>query len=261
MGNDAPILMPDEHPTGAYATALAALRAARVPHVVGGGLAIQHYGRLRATKDLDIFIRPQDAESAMNALTAAGFTTMDTDAPWLRKAVRGDAHIDLITVSMGDIELRDEEIDRSLQVDLDGVPMRIFKAEDMLLRKIYLVRDGGPDWLDAFSILEAKGPELDWTLLERDGLDPRPLIGFLIVADTHVPGCIPGQVLARHLRRTEVLYDLNGMLQLPASVDGNGINAADGNGTGAENDGDRLQGDDYVRPAGHRHRHVVDGDA
>ncbi|MGH2400291.1 MAG: nucleotidyltransferase, partial [bacterium] len=206
MANEPSVLMPDEHPNAAYATALAALRAARVPHVVGGGLAIQHYGRLRATKDLDIFIRAQDVESAMNALTAAGFTTMDTDATWLRKAVRGDAHIDLIVVSMGSIELRDEEIDRSLQVDLDGVPMRIFRPEDMLLRKIYLVRDGGPDWLDAFSILEAKGQELDWTMLERDGLDPRPLVGFLLVADAHVPGCIPAQVLARHLRRTTLYY-------------------------------------------------------
>ena len=102
--------MPDEHPNAAYAAALAALRAARVPHVVGGGLAIQHYGRRRSTKDLDLFIRPQDVEAALNALTAAGFTAMDTDAVWLRKAVRDDAHIDLIVYSMGSIRLTDDEI-------------------------------------------------------------------------------------------------------------------------------------------------------
>lgn len=242
--------MPDKHPIGAYATALAALRAARVPHVVGGGLAVQHYGRLRATKDLDIFIRTQDVEPAMNALTAAGFTTMDTDATWLRKAVRGDAHIDLIVVSMGSIELGEDEIDRSLQVDLDGVPMRIFRAEDMLLRKIYLVRDGGPDWLDAFSILKAKDGELDWTILERDGLDPRPLVGFLLVADAHVPGCIPAQVLARHMRRARLYYDVDGQLRLPAG----GPPAVDGAGT-------HLQGDDDVGPSGDGHRHIVDRDA
>jgi len=245
MANEPSKLMPHEHPTGAYATALAALRAARVPHVVGGGLAIQHYGRRRATKDLDIFIRPLDAEPAMNALTAAGFTTMETDAVWLRKAVRDEAHIDLIVVSMGSIRLTDDEIERSLQIDLDGVPMRIFRAEDMLLRKIYLIRDDGPDWLDAFSILETKGHELDWTLLERDGLDPRPLLGFLIVADAHVPGFIPPPVLARHLSRARVLYDLDAQLQLSS-------------GPAA---GDDLERDDHVGPAGDRHRHVVDGDA
>lgn len=210
--------MPDEHPNAAYATALAALRAARVPHVVGGGLAIQHYGRRRSTKDLDLFIRPQDVEAALNALTAAGFTTMDTDAVWLRKAVRDDAHIDLVVYSMGSIRLTDDEIERSLSVDLDGVPMRIFRPEDLLVRKIYLIRDEGPDWHDAFSILESEGPKLDWSMVERDELDPRPLAGFLLVADARVPGFIPPHVLARHLRRARLHYDRHAQLRLPESA-------------------------------------------
>lgn len=222
MANEPQKLMPDEHPTAAYATALAALRAARVPHVVGGGLAIQHYGRRRSTKDLDLFIRPQDAEAALNALVAAGFTTMDTDAPWLRKAVREDAHIDLIVVSMGLIYLKDEEIDRSLPVEIGGVPTRIFLPEDMLLRKIYVLRDEGPDWHDAFSILESEGAKLNWTMLEREELDPRPLAGFLLVADAHVPGFIPPAVLARHLRRAGLHYDQYAQLHLPA---GDGVPA------------------------------------
>jgi len=207
--------MPEEHPNAAYATALAALRAARVPHVVGGGMAIQHYGRRRSTKDLDLFIRPQDVEAALNALTAAGFTAMDTDAHWLRKAVRGDAHIDLVVYSMGSIPLTDDEIERSLSVDLDGVPMRIFRPEDLLVRKIYLVRDEGPDWHDAFSILESAGATLDWSMVEREELDPRPLAGFLLVADARVPGFIPPHVLARHLRRAGLHYDQHARLHLP----------------------------------------------
>ncbi len=215
MANEPERRMPDEHPNAAYAAALAALRAARVPHVVGGGLAIQHYGRRRSTKDLDVFVRAQDVELALNALVAAGFTTMDTDAAWLRKAVRDDAHIDLIVTSMGAIHLTEEEIERSLSVDLDGVPMRIFRPEDLLLRKIYLIRDEGPDWHDAFSILESEGGKLNWMMIERDGLDPRPLAGFLLVADARVPGFIPAPVLARHLRRAGLYYDQYAQLHLP----------------------------------------------
>ena len=210
--------MPDEHPNAAYATALAALRAARVPHVVGGGLAIQHYGRRRSTKDLDLFIRPQDVEVALNALAAAGFTTMDTDAAWLRKAVRDDAHIDLVVSSMGSIMLTGDEIERSLTVELDGVPMRIFRPEDLLLRKIYLIRDEGPDWHDAFSILESEGAKLNWTMVERDELDPRPLAGFLLVADARSPGLIPPHVLARYLRRAGLFYDRYAQLHLPETA-------------------------------------------
>lgn len=209
-------LMPDDHPTPAYAIALAALRAAGIPHLVGGGLAVQHYGRRRATKDLDVFIRPADAERALHALAAAGFTVMDTDQAWLKKAVRPDVLIDLILVSMGSIKLTDQEIARGVQIELEGVPMRIFKAEDMLLRKIYVIRDEGPDWMDAFSILETMGCRLDWTLLERPELDPRPLAGFLLVADARVPGVIPGQVLARHVKRAERVYDPGPQRALPA---------------------------------------------
>lgn len=209
-------LMPDDHPTPAYAIALAALRAAGIPHLVGGGLAVQHYGRRRATKDLDVFIRPGDVERALLALAAAGFTVMDTDQAWLKKAVRPDVLIDLILVSMGSIQLTDQEIARGLQVELEGVPMRIFKAEDMLLRKIYIIRDEGPDWMDAFSILEHVGRQIDWTLLERPELDPRPLAGFLLVADARVPGVVPGQVLARHVKRAERVYDPGPQRALPA---------------------------------------------
>lgn len=216
-------LMPDEHPTPAYAIALAALRAAGVPHLVGGGLAVQHYGRRRATKDLDVFIRPPDAERALRALAAAGFTVMDTDQAWLKKAVRPEVLIDLILVSMGSIQLTDQEIARGLQVELEGVPMRIFKAEDMLLRKIYVIRDEGPDWMDAFSILESKAGQIDWTLVERPELDPRPLAGFLLVADARVPGLIPKEVLARHVKRAEHVYDPGPQRVLPAQAsDGRG---------------------------------------
>ena len=223
--------MPEEHPNAAYATALAALRAARVPHVVGGGLAIQHYGRRRSTKDLDLFVRPNDVEAALNALTAAGFTAMDTDAAWLRKAIRGDAHIDLVVYSMGSIPLTDDEIERSLSVDLDGVPMRIFRPEDLLLRKIYLIRDAGPDWHDAFSILESEGANLNWSMVERDDLDPRPLAGFLLVADSRIPGFIPPHVLARHLRRAGLHYDRDAQLHLPDGK-GDGAGAAPSAGAG-----------------------------
>ncbi len=193
----------EDHPIDAYGLALRALEATGIPHLVGGGLSLVQYGGLRDTKDLDIFIHRRDAERAMNVLTSAGFTTLETDLAWLRKAQMRGVYIDLILWSKGPIELSAEEVARGVQIMIDGVPMRIFAPEDLLLRKIYLMRDDGIDWLDAFSILEGVGPSLDWNLLERDGLDPLQLAGFLLVAAARPAGTVPPHVIERQLSRAE----------------------------------------------------------
>ncbi len=195
----------EDHPIEAYGLALRALEAAGIPHLVGGGLSLVQYGGPRDTKDLDIFIHRRDAERAMNVLTSAGFTTLETDLAWLRKAQMRGVYIDLILWSKGPIELSAEEVARGVQIMIDGVSMRIFAPEDLLLRKIYLMRDDGIDWLDAFSILDGVGPALDWNLLERDGLDPLQLTGFLLVAAARSGGTVPPLVLERHLSRARTV--------------------------------------------------------
>ncbi len=205
----------EDHPIYAYGLALRALEAAGIPFLVGGGLALVHYGRSRDTKDLDIFIDRRNAERAMHVLTSAGFTTLDTDFPWLRKAQMRGVFIDLILWSRGPIELNAEEVARGVQIAIDGIPIRIFAPEDLLLRKIYLMRDDGIDWLDAFSIVEEAGPSLDWNRLERDGLDPLTLAGFLLIAAGRLPGAVPPHVIERHLSRAQAALRERALLAGP----------------------------------------------
>lgn len=191
----------EDHPIYAYGRALRALEAAGIPYLVGGGLALVRYGEMRDTKDLDIFLYRRDAERAMNVLTSAGFTTLETDLPWLRKAQTQGVFIDLILWSKGLIELSSAEVARGEPTAINGVPIRVFAPEDLLVRKIYLMRDDGLDWRDAFSILDSCRTSIDWTLLERDGLDPLQLAGFLLVAAVRRPGMVPQHVLEWHLAR------------------------------------------------------------
>ena len=189
-----------KHPMYAYGLALRALDAAGIPHLVGGGLALVSYGRCRDTKDLDIFIHRRDVEPTMNVLTAAGFTTLETNLPWLRKAQMRGVYIDLILWSE-QMDLTAAEVARGVQTVIQGVPMRVFAPEDLLLRKIYLTRDDDTDWHDAFAVLERAGPSLDWSLLEREGLDPLLLTGFLLIAAVRLEGVVPAYVIERHLLR------------------------------------------------------------
>jgi hypothetical protein len=61
---------------------LAALLDAHVDYAVVGGVAVNAYGYLRATNDLDIFIRPteENAQAAFAALAALGVPLEGFDA-------------------------------------------------------------------------------------------------------------------------------------------------------------------------------------
>lgn len=50
-----------------------ALDDARVPYAVCGGIAVTIHGHVRATKDIDLLIRPEDRERAMAVVAALGF--------------------------------------------------------------------------------------------------------------------------------------------------------------------------------------------
>lgn len=66
----------DDDAAPIYIEALEAMDRARVPFLLGGALALNaHTGIWRDTKDLDLFVRPQDAMRALDALREAGFRT------------------------------------------------------------------------------------------------------------------------------------------------------------------------------------------
>ena len=66
--------------------AAAALRDAEVPYMLGGGLAAWARGGPPTEHDVDFFVRPDDAERALDALVAAGMKAERPPDNWLLKA-------------------------------------------------------------------------------------------------------------------------------------------------------------------------------
>jgi hypothetical protein len=64
----------NEKQTDRQISVLAAFAAARVEYAVVGGVAVNRHGYVRATRDLDIFIRPteENARAAFETLLALG---------------------------------------------------------------------------------------------------------------------------------------------------------------------------------------------
>src|SRR5262249_44199507 len=93
-----------------YQYAMRTLTGAGIPYLVGGAYALAYYtGVIRHTKDIDLFVRPEDAQRALDALALAGCRTELTFPHWLGKAYRGDAFCDLIFSSGNGVVRVDEE--------------------------------------------------------------------------------------------------------------------------------------------------------
>ena len=80
-----------------YRHVMEVLRARRIGFLVGGAWAFEAHTRIAGrTKDLDLFIRPRDVESALAVLEAEGYRTELTSPLWIGKAYMGDDLVDLI---------------------------------------------------------------------------------------------------------------------------------------------------------------------
>src|SRR5437773_1068754 len=73
-----------------YLAALHSLRRSGIDFLVGGAYALERYtGISRDTKDLDVFVRPEDCERVLAAFAESGFDTELTFPHWLGKARAG----------------------------------------------------------------------------------------------------------------------------------------------------------------------------
>ncbi|MGH9503499.1 MAG: nucleotidyltransferase [Terriglobales bacterium] len=153
---------------------LMVLNRCRVPYVVSGAFALQvHTGIWRTTKDLDLFLTPDDMPAALRCLKKNGFRCQVKDPVWLHKAHRHGFFIDLIT-GMSNAVFR---VDRSWikrarpRMVLD-VRARVLAAEELLVSKLFVVRRERFDGADIAHIVYASQGNLDWnrilTLVKED---------------------------------------------------------------------------------------------
>jgi hypothetical protein len=167
--------------------ACAALDAAGVAYVIGGGTAVVEYGRNRRTKDFDIFLNREVLRRAMDTLSAIGFCTTDTEKQWLYKAWQGETLVDLIVESRGRVRVDDDVMLRARMIPMHGYTFRIMGPEDTLFRKALTLTEGRPDWYDGISIIARQGDALDWTyFLARAQWNPRRVLSFLLFAMTEL---------------------------------------------------------------------------
>lgn len=139
----------------------AALRDAGIEFLLGGSLASWARGGPETRHDLDLMIRPEDRERAVEAMTAAGLRIEDPPEEWLVKAWDGDILVDLIFHPKG-IVVDDEVLARGEVMAVLGMDIRVMAIEDVLVTKLMALTEHTLRYESLLPIARAVREQVDW---------------------------------------------------------------------------------------------------
>jgi predicted nucleotidyltransferase len=171
--------------------ALTALDRSKVNYVLIGGVAATALGGHRFTHDIDVFVRPIEADHVLKALEESGFKTEKTDPHWLYKAFKDNVMVDIIFRSAGLVYLDDEMFRRSKVVEFNGRVVRALAPEDLFVVKALVLNEHSLS-LDEHcmrhlnDLLElVRTCAFDWDyLIKRARLGPRRVLSLLLYAQS-----------------------------------------------------------------------------
>jgi hypothetical protein len=193
-----------------YIEALRRLQETGIPFLVGGAFAFSHYSHVpRDTKDIDVFVKPEDCSRVLESFAARGY---DTDLPfphWLGKIHRDTYFMDVVFNSgNGVARVDDLWFDHAPRTSLLGLIVRLTPAEEMIWSKAFIQERERYDGADVAHLLRETGPALDWPrLLMRFGDHWRVLLSQIILFGFAYPDKrqnVPGWVMDELTRRLSV---------------------------------------------------------
>jgi hypothetical protein len=169
--------------------AVATLREAEVKFMLGGSLAAWARGGPEPQSDLDLMVKPADAEAALAALAQAGMRPERPPEEWLFKAYNDEVLIDLIFCPSG-LELDDEAFERADYMPVMAVGTPVMAIEDMLVTMLFALDEHALDYGPLLAIARSLREQIDWpqlrarcsgsayaaaffTLVEELGIAPR----------------------------------------------------------------------------------------
>jgi predicted nucleotidyltransferase len=166
--------------------AAALLRDADVPFVLGGGVAVWARGGPETEHDLDLFVKPEHADRALEVLAAGGFRPEKPPEQWLYKAWDGDVMVDLIFAPRG-VRIDDEFVERAPETEVHAVQMRVLRPEDVLVTKLLAMKEHEVDYESVLEIARAVREQIEWDeVRERTDGSPYAKAFFTLVDELDV---------------------------------------------------------------------------
>lgn len=180
-------------------TTIQAIEESEIPYALIGGVAVKSLGRPRVTHDIDLFVRPDDAERVLEVLESKGFTSQKRDPYWLFKAWRDEILVDVIFKSSGDIYFDEELRSHVRRVPYLDHYLNAISPEDFIVIKAAAHQEHNPHhWHDALAVL--KQGNLDWEyLLKRARHAPRRILALLVYGQSN-DIAVPNEVIQKLYR-------------------------------------------------------------
>jgi hypothetical protein len=161
---------------------VAALDEAEVPYLLGGSMACWVHGAPPPVKDLDLALRPDDADRALNALEAAGLRPERPPEGWLVKAWRGDICVDLIFDPLG-VDVTPELIEAAPIRGVLGLRLPVMALEDVIASKLLALDEHHLDFAYLLAITRPIREQVDWEDVRRRTQDSPYAAAFLVLLE------------------------------------------------------------------------------
>ena len=139
-----------------------ALRTAHVPFMLGGGLAVWARGGPNTDHDLDLMVRPEDAERALTVLEGEGMRVDRPPEHWLVKAWDDDVLVDLIYEPSG-LVIDDSVFERADELDVYALRLQVMPIEDVLVTKLHAMGEHQLDYESVLEIARTLREQIDWS--------------------------------------------------------------------------------------------------
>jgi hypothetical protein len=142
--------------------AAAALRDAEVEFMLGGGIAIWARGGPPTDHDVDLYVRPRDADRALEALVQDSFHAERPPEEWLYKAMDEDGNlVDLIFRPAGG-EIDDATFTRATEMEVSALSVLVASADDVVVTKLLAINEQEPDYRAILEVARALREQVDW---------------------------------------------------------------------------------------------------
>jgi hypothetical protein len=141
--------------------AAAALRRADIPFLLGGSLASWARGGPETRHDLDLMIRPEDAERALGVLREEGMEPELPPEEWLVKAWDGETLVDLIFHPKG-MPIDDDVFARAEELSVLGMEIQVMALEDVMVTKLMALNEHALRYERLLQIARALREQIDW---------------------------------------------------------------------------------------------------
>ena len=162
------------------------LNEAEIPWVLGGGLACWARGGPETEHDVDILVKPEDAERAQQALADAGMRTERPPEGWLLKAYAGDILIDLIFDPQGG-PVSDSLFERAEDMEVFAMRMKVAPLEDVMTEKLLALTEQNPDYRSVLELARSLREQVDWEIVrERTAGSPFAKAFFTLIDELEI---------------------------------------------------------------------------